>query len=81
MLTKLFTVGMWSALIPVAVTAICPDGKIRKFRTAQSPDTFFSIPCRGNINGISIRGYVSHDDGEYHFHPYKYHPNYARLTK
>jgi hypothetical protein len=78
-LTKLIRVGMWN--IPIACHAICPDGKVRKFRTAQSPDTYFSLPARGSIKGVSIRGYVTtRDDGEYEFRPYQNHPNYPRIV-
>lgn len=67
--------------VPYACRAICPDGKVRKFRTAQSPDTFFSLPARGSILGVSVRGYITaRDDGEYEFKPYTNHPNYARIA-
>ena len=51
----------------IKAKAICADGKIRTFRLGN-PDTFFSIPANGKINGISARGFVSHaDSGEIEF--------------
>ena len=48
--------GPWAQL--VAVTAICPDGKIRKIRLRPAPDTYFSVQGRTSILGIPVKGLV-----------------------
>lgn len=76
--TRTWTNPFWGNLI--AVTAICPDGRVRKIRLNQSADTFFSHPGRTTIAGHAITGYVSHgDDREYHFTPHRTHKNYVAL--
>ena len=47
----------WNQLI--AVTAICPDGIVRKVRLAQSPDTYFTIRGRTRVAGLNVHGYVT----------------------
>jgi hypothetical protein len=51
--------GPWSQL--VAVTAICPDGKIRKVRVGTA-DTYFTAPGRCRVAGINVHGYVTKVD-------------------
>jgi hypothetical protein len=43
--------------------ALCPDGKTRTF-TCGIPDTFFTIPAHGKINGFYVVGYLSIDDND-----------------
>lgn len=63
--------------VPYACRAICPDGIVRKVRTAIEPDTYFSLPARGTIGGYAITGYVAaEDDGEYFFRIHTNHKNY-----
>lgn len=50
-----------------------PDGKIRTV-TLGVPDTYFSIPAHGRVNGKYVSGVVMHEsewgeDGEYKFYP------------
>lgn len=46
-----------------------PDGKLR-IVTLGVPDTYFTIPAHGRINGKYVSGFVSMaDDGEYEFSP------------
>ena len=48
---------------PHAARALCEDGKIRKVRLNQSPDTAFSWSGRASIKGKTVRGFVYHGDG------------------
>ena len=48
--------------------AKCPDGKSRG-GVCGIPDTYFSIPARMKVNGKTISGYVSSDDGALVFNP------------
>lgn len=41
--------------------AIYPDGKVRRIH-AGIPDTYFSIPAHGRIEGKYVGGYVTVDD-------------------
>lgn len=50
--------------------AIWPDGVVRAIRVSI-PDTFFSIPARGTLNGKTITGWVGCEDGVWEFHPDK----------
>lgn len=42
--------------------AICPDGKVRSVRVAQTADTFFSIPASVLFKGKRVAGYVTFSD-------------------
>ena len=46
--------------------ALCIDGKVRTFRIGI-PDTAFSIPAIGKIDGIRVKGYVFMEAGTIHF--------------
>lgn len=48
---------------PHAATAICEDGKVRKVRLNQSPDTYFSWTGRTSLKGKTVRGMVYYGDG------------------
>ena len=61
--------GQWNH--PLAMKAICEDGVIRTIRLNQQADTFFSWPGRTTIKKKSVTGWVSCDDGVYHFHANK----------
>jgi hypothetical protein len=68
--TARYLVGPWQHT--VAFDAICPDGKVRRVRANQSPDTFFSHPGRCTIGKRTVRGYVTvGQDGEYLFNIYR----------
>lgn len=48
--------------------AIYPDGIIRRVWVGI-PDTVWTIPAHGRVNGRYVAGYVDcDDDGYYHFH-------------
>jgi hypothetical protein len=50
------------------VYALCADGKKRILK-CSIPDTYFSIPARGRINGKYVRGYIStNGNGGVSFH-------------
>ena len=54
--------------------AMCEDGKVRTFRVGI-PDTAFSIPAIGSINGKRVRGYVYAPDSRIlNFQQYKNPP-------
>jgi hypothetical protein len=54
---------------PVSCRAICPDGKTRRVRLNQAPDTFFSWSGRVTIGGKTRKCFVSADDnGTWHAH-------------
>ena len=47
---------------PHAAYALCFDGKVRKVRLNQAPDTWFSWSGRATINGVTVRGYITGTD-------------------
>ena len=47
--------------------ARCFDGKLRVFQVGV-PDTFFSIPAIGKIDGKYVRGWIEMVDNEVLFH-------------
>jgi hypothetical protein len=68
---KLCTYGPWQ--IPYkACNVLCSDGKRRTARTAQSADTYFSLPARVSVRGKTVSGYITgcktegHADYEFH---------------
>lgn len=50
--------------------AVWPDGKVRAVR-AGIPDTFFTIPAHGRLNGKYVAGYLTSDENVLKFHPLK----------
>jgi len=45
--------------------AVCPDGKVRTVRLAQTADTFFSIPASVKYRGKTVAGYATfNEDGD-----------------
>jgi hypothetical protein len=52
------------------VRAVCDDGKLRVLRCC-CPDTAFSVPAKGRVNGRYVRGFVSMDGQSLRFHEYK----------
>lgn len=50
--------------------ATCQDGKQRVFR-CSIPDTYFSIPARGKISGLSVKGFLSGDENGMTFTQYE----------
>jgi len=59
--SRIIHVGMWQ--IPIkCLHALCEDGKQRTARiTAQSPDTFFSIPASVQYKGKTVSGFLTWD--------------------
>lgn len=55
------TVGQWGRF--TRARAICPDGKARIVRLAETADTYFSVPARVSYKGRTVYGFVTfHDD-------------------
>lgn len=55
---SIVTYGMWQ--IPYkAVNVLCPDGKRRTCKLANSPDTYYSIPASVGYKGKTVSGYVT----------------------
>jgi len=50
--------------------ATCEDGEKRVI-TCGIPDTFFSIPGRVKIDGVTVKGFVSSDEDGFKFTAYK----------
>jgi hypothetical protein len=46
--------------------AICEDGEVRTVY-AGIPDTYFSIPAHATVDGKYTAGFLTNDDGEWHF--------------
>ena len=83
--------GPWG--IPCKARVLCSDGIYRIARTAQTADTWFSLPARVTVKGKTVSGYVTSEDNElvdyratdgtlalgYHFHQYLYGKNHAML--
>lgn len=59
----------------VAFRALCQDGRVRTVRAAQSADTWHSHPGRVTFGKKTKRGFVSFENGEYHFTVYRQAPN------
>lgn len=56
--------------------ALCSDGKVRKIkRISETADTWFSIPASIRVNGRTVAGYISIDDGVVKFHQYNNRKN------
>lgn len=53
---------------PHACDAVGPDGKVRRLRLNQSPDTFFSYPGRVNHKGKTLPCFVTCDEGVHSYH-------------
>ena len=92
--TWLETTGPWD--IPYRARVLCADGHYRTAYTAQSADTWFSLPARVKVKGKTVSGYVTTADWEhveiqdghgsaratgYVFHPYLYRKNHAMLPE
>lgn len=79
--TYLESFGPWN--IPVRALVTCSDGKRRIARTAQSADTWFSLPARVSVKGKTVSGYVTSDSDAdpqgYVFIAYTYGKNYTAL--
>ncbi len=54
------TVGPWGLF--TRARAICPDGKVRVVRLAQTADTFFSVPARVSYRGKTVAGFITFHD-------------------
>ena len=55
--------------------AVCFDGKLRTFKVGI-PDTFFSIPAIGEINGCYVHGWIEIKENKVVFHRQsRYKPN------
>lgn len=61
--TWLETTGPWD--IPYRARVLCADGRYRIAYTAQSADTWFSLPARVKVKGKTITGYVTTADWEH----------------
>ena len=76
---SIVTYGMWQ--IPYkAVNVLCPDGKRRTCKLANSPDTYYSIRASVSYRGKTVSGYVtSTNDPVYDlfFYPVTYGKNGA----
>lgn len=55
--TSITTCAPWG--LNVACRAICPDGRVRSVRIAQTADTFFSTPASVRVRGKTVSGYVT----------------------
>lgn len=51
-----------------AINVLCEDGKRRTVYLNKAPDTYFSWGGRCKIKGVSTRGWVTSEDGDYTFH-------------
>ena len=59
--TELRTRQPWG--INTYCRAVCPDGKVRTMsRIAIVADTFWTIPAKVNVRGVSVKGYVDFVD-------------------
>lgn len=43
---------------------VCTDGKRRTFTATALPDTFFSVPGRVKVNGVTVTGFLTSDSVE-----------------
>ena len=91
MQTWLQTVGPWG--IPEKARVLCADGVYRIARTAQTANTFFSLPARVQVRGKTVSGFITTEDNPhiayrtvqgapalgYLFIPYQYRRNHAAL--
>jgi hypothetical protein len=41
------------------VKAICSDGKVRTATFTAEADTFFTVPARVSVNGLTVSGFVT----------------------
>jgi hypothetical protein len=85
--------GPWD--IPTKARVLCADGVYRTARTAQTADTFFSLPARVTVKGKTVSGFVTTEDNPlvayrtvqgspalgYIFIPYQYGKNHAMLPE
>lgn len=46
---------------PLQLRVLCSDGAIRNtvYVSSKGADTFFSIPCRVRVRGVTVSGYAS----------------------
>ena len=56
-------------------SVLCQDGKRRKLKRLGTPDTYFSIPAAITVNGKTVTGFVTSDDGTYCFTANKFGKN------
>jgi hypothetical protein len=91
--TWIETTPPWDA--PVRARVLCPDGVYRIARTAQSADTYFSLPARVTVKGKTVSGFITSENNElvasraadgtlaigYYFVPVLYGKNHAMLPE
>ena len=57
---------------------LCPDNVRRVADITGYPDTWFSIPARVRVRGVSVSGFITgFDEGDIRFIPYSYRKNHA----
>ena len=55
----------WGLFVRKGTRLLCADGKIRSVSyIAQTADTFFSVPASVKVNGKSVSGYATCEEGK-----------------
>ena len=62
------------------VGAVCADGKRRTATVTGHADTWFSLPAIVSVKGKTVTGFLSTDNGLWHFTANKYRKNHALIV-
>jgi len=74
---KAETVVKYDRVVKVR-NCLCPDGVRRVADITGYADTWFSMPARVQVRGVSVSGFVtSFDEDDIKFIPYFYRKNHA----